>query len=76
MNGFLEEVPGEMFTGWRSKRRLRRQVAIPEHHSLKRRASQDEEAPTDERSGLSLPNHLVPLCVWDSGVNGSVLGKA
>src|SRR6476620_5982072 len=31
-----------MFTGWRSKRRLRRQVAIPEHHSLKRRANQDE----------------------------------
>jgi hypothetical protein len=58
--------------GWRSKRR----VAILEHHSVKRRASQDEEAPTDERSGLGLPNHLVPLCVWDSGVNGSVLGKA
>jgi hypothetical protein len=36
----------------------------------------NEEAPTDERSGLGLPNHLVPLCVWDSGVNGSVLGKA
>ena len=60
----------------RSKRRARRQVAILEHHNLKRRASQDEEAPTDERSGLGLPNHLVPLCVWDSGVNGSVLGKA
>jgi hypothetical protein len=23
-----------------------------------------------------LPNHLVPLCAWDSGVNGQVLGKA
>ena len=32
--------------------------------------SPDEEAPTDERSGLGLPNHLVPLCAWDSGVNG------
>ena len=55
--------------------RARRQVAILERHSLKRRASQDEEAPTDERSGLSLPNHLVPPCAWDGGVNGSVLGK-
>ena len=77
VSGFLEEAPGEMFTGWRSKRWARRQVAILEHHSsFKRRASQNEEAPTDERSGLGLPNHLVPLCAWDSGVNGSVLGKA
>ena len=52
-NGFLEERPARCFTGWRSKRLLRRHVAIPEHHSLKRRASQDEEAPTDERSGLA-----------------------
>jgi hypothetical protein len=70
VSGILEEATGEMFTGWRSKRRALRQVAILEHHSLKRRASQDEEAPTDERSGLGLPNHLVPLCAWDSGVNG------
>ena len=39
-----------MFTGWRSKRRLRRHVAIPEHHSLKRRAARMKKPrPTNDR---------------------------
>jgi hypothetical protein len=58
-----------MFTGWRSKRRLRRHVAIPEHHSLKRRASQDEEAPTDERSGLACQTIW---CRYAPGIAGSM----
>src|SRR6476646_4030474 len=58
-----------MFIGWRSKRRLRRHVAIREHHSLKRRASQDEEAPTDERSGLACQTIW---CRYAPGIAGSM----
>ena len=58
-----------MFTGWRSKRRLRRHVAIPEHHSLKRRAARMKKPrPTNYRGSAC----QTIWCRYAPGIAGSM----
>ena len=58
-----------MFTGWRSKRRLRRHVAIPEHHSLKRRAARMKKPrPTNDRGSAC----QTIWCRYAPGIAGSM----